>query len=77
MKRLLVVGLLCLMPLNVWAQEEEEEKTLADRLVTVVSVGRDATATTVRTGPRALAHDYGRIAAQRPASRRLWGLVAV
>ena len=40
MKRLLVVGLLCLMPLNVWAQEdEEEEKTLADRLITVVSVG--------------------------------------
>ena len=40
MKRLFMVGLLCLMPLNVWAQEEEEEeKTLADRLITVVSVG--------------------------------------
>ena len=41
MKRLLMVALLCLAPMTGWAQddEEEEEKTLADRLITVVSVG--------------------------------------
>ena len=41
MKRLLMVALLCLAPITGWAQEddEEEEKTLADRLITVVSVG--------------------------------------
>lgn len=41
MRRLLAGLLVCLLPVSGWAQEEEEEQGITDRLVTVLSAGAE------------------------------------